>query len=162
MRLLGLTLLVGTATLGCGAERLTSPTLSETVGPLTAPIALGTRWTYRYVDSVEFGATPFAPFTFDVTAAKDTLIESRSGVVLQNGRQLVENLLGTIAMARASNGILTASTTRPGLPAPGLAAWRLQLPYPVTKGMLFNFGWVVTSVDTTLTTPYGVVRCGSL
>jgi hypothetical protein len=111
------------------------------------------------VDSVEFGATPFAPYTFEVSATKDTLIESRQGVVLANGRRLVENLLGNIAMVRASNGILAASTTRPSFPAPGVAAWRMLLPYPVAKGMSFNFGWVVTSADTTLTTPYGVVRC---
>jgi len=144
-------------TLGCESASVSSPEPTETVGPLTAPFSVGTRWTYARVDSVEFGATPFQPSTFTVTATQDTVIGSLPGVVLENGRSLVENLLGPIAMRRASNGIFTATAASPFLP--GTGGWRVLLPYPVAAGMSFNFGWVVTSTDTTITVPYGVVRC---
>jgi hypothetical protein len=144
----------------CGGSMSEPVALVETVGPFSAPIVTGAQWTYQSIDSVEFGAKPFAPSTLVVNAIRDTIISAQTGTILDNGKVLFEGLIGSIAMRRGTNGIATASVTSPGVTPPiVVGGWLVRLPYPVRLGMRFNSNWVVSSVDTTITVPAGTFRC---
>jgi hypothetical protein len=144
------------AQLACSEPMATQP-LSATVGALAIPLEVGTEWIYESSDSLEFGQRSGLVSTFPVTVTKDTMIGSRRGVVLANGRIVTDGLLGPIAMMQTSQGVFTALTTSPYLPPTGSDAWQLRFPYPVRRG-LRSLGWTVTSPDTVVTVPIGAVR----
>jgi hypothetical protein len=100
----------------CGGESPTDPPARASLGPLTMPLAVGTRWTYSETDSVEGAVRPQSPGVLVVTVVKDTVFGGRRAAVLDRGRELYGHLGGPLAVATDRSGVLTAPTDQPYRP----------------------------------------------
>ena len=144
------------AALGAGACGDATAPGGAAVEAAVIPLAVGTRWTYAQVDSVELDARPFSPATRAVSAARDTVVAGRRGTVLDGGGVLFGSTAGRVIVAVDRAGV---STAEPEVAAAGLGPWLLTLAYPAAVGAGTPGGWRVTAVDTTVTVPAGTFRC---
>ena len=138
---------------GCGGD----PSGPDESTPLI-PLAVGTRWTYAYADSVEVGA-PFAPSTLQqtLTVSRDTVIGGASWAILTSTTPFVDFGATTPLLGSRADGIYELSTSAFGV-IPSVVT--MKFPSRAVKGTRYGFNgdWVVANADTTIRVPAGTYQ----